>query len=57
MKIRMEVSYLGTEYCGWQIQKHGGQKSVCQTLVEALERVLQHKVELYATMPLYNIKG
>jgi tRNA pseudouridine38-40 synthase len=49
MKIRMEVSYLGTEYCGWQIQKHGNQKSVCETVVEALERVLQHKVELYAS--------
>lgn len=49
MKIRMEVAYQGTDFCGWQIQKHGAKKSVCQAVVEALEKVLQHKVELYAS--------
>lgn len=49
MKIRMEVAYKGTDFCGWQIQKHGALKSVCQTLVEALEKVLQQKIELYAS--------
>lgn len=49
IKIKFEVSYDGTDYCGWQRQNHGTVKSVCQTIQEALEKVFQEKIDLYAS--------
>lgn len=49
MKIRLLVSYDGTDYCGWQRQNHGPTPSVCQTLQEALERLFQQNIDLYAS--------
>lgn len=49
MKIRMEVAYRGTDFCGWQRQNHGHLKSVAQVLQEALERVFQQKIKLYGS--------
>ena len=52
-RIRLLVSYDGTDYCGWQKQKdHAwGPKlpSVQQTLEQALERIFQHPIDLSAS--------
>lgn len=48
-KIRFNVAYDGTDYCGWQRQNHGPLKSVSQTIQEALEVVFQEKITLYAS--------
>ncbi len=37
----LEISYLGTNYCGWQVQPNG--VSVQSTLQDALEKVLKHR--------------
>lgn len=49
MKIRMLVSYDGTDFCGWQKQNHGPLKSVGHTLQDALETLFQQKIALYAS--------
>lgn len=38
MNILLDLSFDGTEYCGFQVQKNG--RSVCQTLQDALQAVL-----------------
>jgi len=48
-KIRFTVAYDGTDYCGWQKQKHGDIKSVAHTLEIALEHVFQEKITLFAS--------
>lgn len=37
MKILLTISYVGTAYCGWQVQKNG--RSVQQTVQDAVEQV------------------
>src|SRR5690606_17229783 len=49
MKIRMLVSYDGTDFCGWQKQNHGPLKSVGHTIQDALESLFQQKIVLYAS--------
>lgn len=48
-RIRFLVSYDGTEFCGWQKQNHMPNKSVQQTLEEALSQVFQEKITLSAS--------
>lgn len=48
-KIKFTVSYDGTDFCGWQRQNHEQKPSVCQTLQEALQKVFNHPIELYAS--------
>ncbi len=40
----LKISYLGTNYCGWQVQPNG--TSVQSLLCEALENLLGEKVDL-----------
>jgi len=49
IKIRFTVSYDGTDYCGWQKQNHGHVKSVAFVLEEALSKLLNEKIGLYAS--------
>jgi tRNA pseudouridine38-40 synthase len=44
MRIKVTVSYDGTNYCGWQVQKNG--RSIQELLQRALETVLRHKISL-----------
>lgn len=37
----LKIAYLGTEYCGWQVQPNG--ISVQETLQNCLEKVLKHR--------------
>jgi len=48
-RIRFLVSYDGTDFCGWQRQKHGPLKSVQHTIEEALQQVFQEKITLFAS--------
>lgn len=48
-RIRFEVSYDGTDFCGWQKQNHGPLKSVQHVIQEALEAVFQEKINLFAS--------
>lgn len=49
IRIRFTVSYDGTDYCGWQKQNHGHVKSVAFVLEEALSKLLNEKIALYAS--------
>jgi tRNA pseudouridine38-40 synthase len=44
MRWRIQLSYLGTRYCGWQ--KQPGDPSVQQTLEEAFSMILRQPVEI-----------
>ncbi len=49
--IRIEVEYLGTNYCGWQIQNcrqppEQRKKSIQEVLEETLQKILQEKVKV-----------
>ena len=44
MRIKVTVSYDGTNYCGWQVQKNG--RSIQELLQRALETVLRHPIAL-----------
>ncbi len=44
MNVKLTVSYDGTAYCGWQLQKNG--ISVAETLNAAIERVTGEKVRV-----------
>lgn len=47
MNIKLTMEYIGTNYCGWQIQQ---QKNTIQELVQAaIEKVTGEKVELIAS--------
>lgn len=48
-RIKFTVSYDGTDFCGWQRQKHPGKPSVCQTIQEGLETIFNQKIALYAS--------
>jgi len=48
-RIRFTVSYDGTDFCGWQKQNHGDKKSVAQVIEQALEKVFDEKIGLYAS--------
>jgi tRNA pseudouridine38-40 synthase len=48
-RIRFTVAYDGTDFCGWQRQKHGPLKSVAHTIEDALSAVLNEKIGLYAS--------
>lgn len=48
-KIRFHVAYDGTDFCGWQRQNHGDVPSVAQTLENALTKVLDEDITLYAS--------
>ncbi|MFP5520273.1 MAG: tRNA pseudouridine(38-40) synthase TruA [Bdellovibrionia bacterium] len=48
-KIKFTVSYDGTDYCGWQIQKHGDKPSVAQVISEVLNKVCDEPIALYAS--------
>lgn len=49
MKIRMLVSYDGTDFCGWQRQKHGPLKSVAHSIEDALEKIFSKKIPLFGS--------
>lgn len=49
LKVRFNVAYDGTDFCGWQRQNHGDQKSVCQSIQDALETVFNEEIALYAS--------
>ena len=49
MKIRMLVSYDGTEYCGWQKQKHGPLKSVAHVIEDAIAKIFNRKIPLFGS--------
>ena len=44
MRWRIDLSYLGTHYCGWQ--KQPGDKTVQQTLEEAFAMILREPIEI-----------
>ncbi len=48
-RIRFTVAYDGTDFCGWQRQNHGPLKSVQHVLEDALSKLLQEKIGLYAS--------
>ncbi len=48
-RIRFLVSYDGTDFCGWQKQHHGSVRSVQHVIQDALERVFQEKITLFAS--------
>lgn len=52
-KIKLRISYDGTDYCGWQKQKehkHGPEKpSLQETIEKALSRIFNEKINLCAS--------
>ncbi|MFS4458501.1 tRNA pseudouridine(38-40) synthase TruA [Bdellovibrio sp. HCB2-146] len=48
-KIRFTVAYDGTGFCGWQKQKQEGQISVAHVVEQALEKVFNEKITLFAS--------
>jgi tRNA pseudouridine38-40 synthase len=48
-RLRFTVSYDGTDFCGWQKQKPVDQISVAQVLEEALSKVFDEKIVLFAS--------
>lgn len=48
-RVRFEVSYDGTDFCGWQRQNHGPLKSVQHTIEDALQTVFKEKITLFAS--------
>ena len=48
-KVRFNVAYDGTGYCGWQKQKQEGQISVAHVIEKALEKVFNEKIVLFAS--------
>ncbi|MDD5618171.1 MAG: tRNA pseudouridine(38-40) synthase TruA, partial [Candidatus Omnitrophica bacterium] len=51
--IRLTIEYDGNRYCGWQTQKaiRGSKKNISlqETLENCLEKLLKHKVKLFAS--------
>ncbi|NUN07070.1 MAG: tRNA pseudouridine(38-40) synthase TruA [Bdellovibrio sp.] len=48
-KVRFTVAYDGTGYCGWQKQKQEGQISVGHVIGQALEKLFNEKIDLFAS--------
>ena len=48
-RIKFTVAYDGTDFCGWQRQNHADKPSVCQTIQEALEKVFDQPISLFAS--------
>jgi tRNA pseudouridine38-40 synthase len=48
-RIKFTVAYDGTDFCGWQRQNQAQKPSVCQTIQEALEKVFDHPISLFAS--------
>ncbi|AHZ86104.1 tRNA pseudouridine(38-40) synthase TruA [Bdellovibrio bacteriovorus] len=48
-KVRFTVAYDGTGFCGWQKQKPEDQISVAQVIEEALSKVFNEKITLFAS--------
>lgn len=48
-KIKFTVAYDGTNFCGWQRQKHGPLKSVAHVIEEALSKILNEPIKLFAS--------
>jgi tRNA pseudouridine38-40 synthase len=48
-RLRFLISYDGTDYCGWQRQNQGPKPSLCQTTQEAIEKILNEKISLFAS--------
>jgi tRNA pseudouridine38-40 synthase len=48
-RIKFTVAYDGTDFCGWQRQKHPGKPSVCQTIQTGLEKIFNQKISLFAS--------
>lgn len=48
-RIRFNVSYDGTDFCGWQRQNQGGKPSISQTIQEGLEKIFDQPISLYAS--------
>lgn len=48
-RLRFTVAYDGTDFCGWQRQNHGPQRSVQDHLEEALAKVFNEKITLFAS--------
>ena len=48
-RIKFTVAYDGTGYCGWQKQSHESRPSICQTIEDALEKIFEHKIILFAS--------
>jgi len=48
-KVRFTVAYDGTDFCGWQKQKHMPNPSVAQKIERALEKVFNEKITLFAS--------
>ena len=47
MKIALEISYIGTNYCGWQSQNNNC--SIAETIQNCYEQKLGEKIKLYAS--------
>ncbi len=49
LRVRFEVGYDGTDFCGWQRQNHEGRPSLQQTLEEAFSRLFDQKISISAS--------
>lgn len=48
-RIRLLVAYDGTDFCGWQRQSQRGKISVALAIEQAIEKVLNEPIGLYAS--------
>ena len=49
IRIKFTVSYDGTNYCGWQKQNHGPLKGVAHMLEDAISKIINEKIKLFAS--------
>lgn len=48
-KIKFQVAYEGTDFCGWQRQNHGPKKGVQEILEVAFSKLLNEPISLFAS--------
>lgn len=48
-RVRFSVAYDGTDFCGWQKQNRGPVKSVGHVVEEALQKIFQENISLFAS--------